>query len=423
MPKLPKPANPALLAVIVEGFFSRFAFGLIAFALPLYARSLGMGLAEIGVLVSINLAVATVIKLYGGSIADRLGYKRGALASIVGRSAVALLLAVAGTAGQLYALQVARGLAKSLRDPSVKALIAEHGRRRSLGAAFAWYQTAKSAAGALGKAVAGVMLTLTAANYSMVFVAAFVFSLFPFVVLARFVPKCSPGKSPSPVPLDASPEAPPAEDRARSLWPLMGFGVLASTTAQTLRGLFPVLAVEYGGLNEAETGLLYLLATAVVLLSGPFFGWLSDNVSRKLVLSVRGVANVVSSTVYLAFPSFPGFAVAKAVDETGKAAFRPAWGVLMAQASEDDRSRRGRIMGQLSAAEDAGSVAGPILAGVLWSSFGVVALLGARIALAILTELYALALFRGPRRGPRPSGRPGARRRLEPGRPSLPAID
>ncbi len=149
MAKLPKSANHAVLAVIVEGFFSRFAFGLIAFALPLYARSLGMGLAEIGVLVSINLALATVIKIYGGRIADRCGYKRGAMVSVVGRSVVALLFAVAGTAGQLYALQVARGLAKSLRDPSVKALIAEHGSRRSLGSAFAWYQTAKSAAGAL----------------------------------------------------------------------------------------------------------------------------------------------------------------------------------------------------------------------------------------------------------------------------------
>lgn len=268
--------------------------------------------------------------------------------------------------------------------------------------------------------MAGVVLTLTAANYSMVFLAAFAFSLFPFVVLARFVPKQPPSRSPARVRSDASPEARPAKDAAQSLWPLMGFGVLASTTAQTLRGLFPVLAVEYGGLSEAETGLLYLLATMVVLLSGPFFGWLSDNVSRKLVLSVRGVANVLSSAIYLAFPSFLGFAAGKAVDETGKAAFRPAWGVLMAQASEDDRSRRGRIMGRLSAAEDAGSVAGPILAGILWSSFGVVALLGARIALAILTEVYALILFRVAHREPRGTRTPGPRRQSDASHPSVP---
>lgn len=51
-------------------------------------------------------------------------------------------------------------------------------------------------------------------------------------------------------------------------------------------------------------------------------------------------------------------------------------------------------MGSLSAGEDAGEVAGPILAGFLWSTWGVPALLGVRIALAVVTELYAVALGR-----------------------------
>jgi hypothetical protein len=37
-------------------------------------------------------------------------------------------------------------------------------------------------------------------------------------------------------------------------------------------------------------------------------------------------------------------------------------------------------MGSLSAGEDAGEIAAPILAGFLWSTWGVPALLGVRIA-------------------------------------------
>ena len=163
-----------------------------------------------------------------------------------------------------------------------------------------------------------------------------------------------------------------------------------------LANLFPLFAVEYAGLSEAQTGAIYLISIAVVL-SGPFFGWLSDNVSRRLVLSLRGAANVLSSVIYLVAPNFAGMAVGRAVDDAGKAAFRPAWGALMAHVAGFDRRRRARTMGSLSAGEDAGEVAGPILAGFLWSTWGVAVLLGVRIALAAATEFYAIVLNRSLR--------------------------
>jgi MFS family permease len=114
---------------------------------------------------------------------------------------------------------------------------------------------------------------------------------------------------------------------------------------------------------------------------------------------IRSVVNIASSAVYLMFPTFAGFVVGKAVDEAGKAAFHPAWGSLMAEISGHDPARRGRVMGKLGAAEDAGSVAGPILAGLLWSAWGVGALLAVRIGLAVVAEVYAgLVLPLGTRR-------------------------
>ncbi len=102
----------------------------------------------------------------------------------------------------------------------------------------------------------------------------------------------------------------------------------------------------------------------------------------------------------LAFPTLAGFPVGRAVDEAGKAAFNPAWGSLMAEISGRDRARRGRIMGWLDAADDAGAFAGPLLAGLLWSALGVGALLAVRIGLAVATEAYAVLLFPPARRIP-----------------------
>jgi MFS family permease len=156
-----------------------------------------------------------------------------------------------------------------------------------------------------------------------------------------------------------------------------------------LGNLFPVLAVEYAGLSEAQAGLLYLITPALAF-TGPLFGWLTDRTDHRLVLSIRSASNVVSSLLYLFLPAFPGFLVGKGLDDLGKAAFSPAWGSLMAHVSSSDRRKRARIMSVLSVGEDTGDIVAPILAGVLWSTYGVAAVLGARVALAIASEIYAL---------------------------------
>jgi MFS family permease len=386
----PRRADPALVAIIGEGFFSRLSFGLISFALPLYAyQELGLSLTAIGFLASLNLGVAIVLKPFMGSIADRVGMKPSFTIAIALRSVVSLLLVFATLPWQLFAIRGVHGVSIALRDPSANVLIAEQGGKKAVASAFAWYQTAKSLAGTLGKAGAGVLLALTASSFSTVFAIAFVLSFLPVVIVARFVrePK---SQSVAGEAARHAEEGRVALPPPRTL-PFAGVGFFISGTAYMLANLFPILAVEYAGLSTAQAGLIYLIAP-VVILTGPVFGWLSDNVSRKLVLSVRSVANVTSSVIYLVAPNLAGVAVARAVDDLGKAAFRPAWGALMAHVAGFDRRRRARTMGSMSAGEDAGEFAGPILAGFLWSTWGVPVLLAVRIALAVVTEVYTLAL-------------------------------
>jgi MFS family permease len=233
---------------------------------------------------------------------------------------------------------------------------------------------------------------LTASSFVLVFALAFVLSALPMLIVLRYV---SERAAPTADDQIVRPEPEAAEEKARSpsVLPFMGLGFLISATAYLLTNLFPIFATEYAGLTDAQAGVVYLVALAAAF-SGPIFGWLSDNVSRRLVLSVRSAANVLSSILYLVFPSFLGVAVAHGIDDLGKAAFRPAWGALMAHVASFDRRRRGRTFGSLGSGEDAGEMAGPVLAGVLWSTWGVPVLLGVRIVLAVATEVYAIALVR-----------------------------
>ena len=393
----------ALLGVISEGFFSRLSFGLIAFALPLYARHLGLSLAQISLLISLNLAVSMALKPFIGWVADRIGYKRGATLAIGLRSLMVLLLVVASSPFHLYLLQATRGVAKALRDPAMHALIADRSSKKKLAATFAWYQTAKGTAGSIGRGVAGVILTLTAANFNWVFGLAFVLSVVPLMAVTVLIPQRSRQDQPSVHTQKPSPVASPEPvsqnlNFKTHLLPFMGYGFLISSIGRMLRSLMPLLLVEYAGLSEAQAGFFYLVSTIVMLVSTPVFGWLYDRANHKGVLMTRSIANVASSILYLVSPTFAGFISAKICDRVGTAAFRPAWAAMMAEISAGDKSKRARIIGLMSAGEDAGTVVGPLLAGLIWSTWGVAALLGTRIALAMMAELYTLKLIHGMKR-------------------------
>jgi MFS family permease len=83
------------------------------------------------------------------------------------------------------------------------------------------------------------------------------------------------------------------------------------------------------------------------------------------------------------------------VDDVGKSAYRPAWGALMAHVGSLDPRRRAQTMSWMSWGEDVGEVAGPILAGSIWGTWGIAAVLGVRVLLALGTEVYATVLMRG----------------------------
>ena len=273
-----------------------------------------------------------------------------------------------------------------------------------MASAFAWYQTGRQIAGSVSKALAGVLLAATASSYPLVFFLAFVLSVMPIVIVALFVTEPDDAGSLAPERDRPSPAQTPAVvvRQKTSVLPFVGFGFLVAGTAEMLSGLFPVIATEYAHLSKAQAGIIYTVSTLAAICSGPVFGWLADKVSGKLVLLVRSVANILSSVLYLIMPTYTGIALARTTDDVGKAAFRPAWGALMARISATDKNHRARIMSWLSMGEDAGGVAAPVLAGLLWSVWGIAALMTARIALAIVTEIYAFSIERGALTGNRP---------------------
>ncbi|MGQ0467078.1 MAG: MFS transporter [Sporichthyaceae bacterium] len=378
--------------VVLEAFASRLSFGIVGFALPLYAHHLGMSFAAIGVLLSTNLAVAVILKPAMGVVVDRVGVRHAYVGAVAMRTLALLLLLVAATPAHLFAVRGLHGAAAALRDPAAASVLAGLGGKQSVARRFAWYQTAKTVAGSLGRFAGGVLITVLA-GYRGAFAVAAVLSLLPLIlVLWRLT-----GAALAPLTVPPSFVAPAQAGPAwRRVGPFAILGFLVAGTANLMTNLLPVLAVEYAGLNEAAAGGIYLV-TAVVSLSGPFWGWLADRGGQRWVLGMRAIGNIVSSVIWLVSPTYAGLVAGKAADDVGKAAFRPAWGAAMAEVAADDPRRRAATLAQLSAAEDLGEMSGPVVAGLIWSLWGIPTLLVVRIGLAVFTEGYALSLHRRTR--------------------------
>jgi MFS family permease len=379
-----------LASILGEGLLSRLSFGIISFALPLYARRLGISIAEVGVLVGLNGAVAIALKPLCGWATDRFGPRRTLLAAVVLRSVVSLLLVFAGALWQLYAIRLLHGVAMGLRDPAAGVLLAG-GAEKRVASRFGWYQSAKQMGANLGRGAAGLLIAVTGSRYPLVFFGAFALSALPVLVVWRYV------RDPAPAVPQSSRAAPAAAAAGRSrmrakVLAYAGLGVLVAGTANMLTQLFPVLATEYAHLTEAQAGIVYLVGSLLGVAGGPVFGWISDQVGPRPVLLVRGIANTVSSLLYLAFPTLVGVTIAKATDDLGKAAFRPAWGSIMARVAKEDPAARARTISWLGMGEDLGELAGPLLAGALWTAWGVGVLIGVRVALAVASEAYAIVV-------------------------------
>lgn len=377
-------AGRTFYAVIIEGLLGRLGFGVVTFALPFYALSLGMSYTEVGILAALRLVAAIALKPWMGRIADRYGIRNIYVASIIGRCVVTVLFAVATTPWALFVIRFLHGVTTAARDPVSAVLISEVTPDGKVARAYAWYGSARELGAALGFLVAGVMLAATHDFYPAVFLFAGAISVVALLAVMFMVPRADSRGG-----LKTDSASLPTSAQERAAWQEVALvGLLLAASGSMITQLFPVLAVEYADLSKAQAGVLYAIATAVSVIAGPFLGWMADTVSHGLVLTLRGAANIVSTLLYALFPGFFGFLAGRVVDETGKAAFRAAWGQLLADAAQrGNRLRRTQRVAHLDTAQSMGEAAGPVLAGWLWDTVGVVGLFSARIVLGITAEV------------------------------------
>ena len=236
----------------------------------------------------------------------------------------------------------------------------------------------------------------------MIFLASTVLSLASLLLVALFIKEKKKEKKEKKDKADGKTGVPDAPVQQPNVWAFALLGTALTAPAYMVTGeFFTILAVKLEVTPSALGWIKIVSETAVPLLFGPFFGWLADRIGAGKVIALRSVANLATSALFWIVPWFAGTALlgammgfARAIDEVGKAAFKPTWGAIAAKVSSFNLSSRSRTMGILEGGVDASDLAFPVIAGVMLQYLSLGPLMLVRGVLAIVAEIYGFVLMR-----------------------------
>ena len=101
-------------ASLSSGLFTNGVWDMLSVIVPLYAVAVGLGAAEIGMIVAARSVLPAVLSIHGGILVDQLGTRRVLLAVALGCAGLPLLYPLSGWFAMLVTLQLLLGLASSV---------------------------------------------------------------------------------------------------------------------------------------------------------------------------------------------------------------------------------------------------------------------------------------------------------------------
>ncbi len=384
------------------GFLGRLSYEMARTPLtPLYARHLGAPVQLVGLIVAAVTLTGVVVKLPSGALSDLFGFRRLMMLGAVVKASGPFLYLAALSWPVLLVVRLYHGLATALYAPPASALVAkvyprERGHRLGL------YNASENAGVVLGPILGGVVLSLTAADFSLAFVVCGAIGILALGVMLR-------------VPRDRFTDAPTPEERApqrgdgraaarATLGPQLrqlAAGVREIVADRQIRLVSLVEAMLWVGIGSVQAYLpLYALTVHIPtwqigLLAGaqgvasvwsrPAMGRRSDRLGSRRPLIVAGSLLCIGSLILIPrASSFGALLALSVVFGAGTGIVTPSTMAMIGDLTT--AGRYGSAMGVFGSLWDSGHAGGPIAFGFLLVAVGY------RTSWLIMALVMALAL-------------------------------
>ncbi len=376
--------------------------------IPVYLRSLGADVAQVGFFFSVSALAPVVLMVLGGWLSDTMGRLLSFYIGCVAGGLAFIIYAVSPTWEFALLAPPLQAVSLSLIRPSYRAYIADHTRPDNRGRVFAIAEMASNVTWIFGGPLGGFI----AHNFGF-------YSLFLFTstggiaaaTLTVFLITRSGGIS-----SDVSHEKPSFDAFRISMlqmtrvllsgglvtWLLITDGIRDISFRMSFE-LMPVYLRDEQGLSLQQIGLLDGIFGVVLVLAGYPAGWLTDRTSERVAL-VSGLVSVLASRLAFATATgFYGFAASWALLAVGVAMMDPPIQSLISKAVP--QGLRGITIGLLSSSWGILSLPSPWIGGLLWTYFGPRVPFLATVALGSLALVPAwikLAVPKTPSQRPSP---------------------
>lgn len=402
------PREVGVLAVIA--FVVALGFGVVAPAIPLFARAFGVGTTAVGLAVSAFAFFRFVSAFSGGTLVERFGER---LVLAAGLLIVAVTTGLAGLAGNFplfLALRAAGGIGSAMFTVAALSLLLRVTPQSHRGRAAATWQGGFILGGIAGPAAGGLLAELSPRLPFFLYSGFLLVAGAVAVGLLRTAPaEADPGEEPVPAAPDlhAGPLTLRTALRSRAyvaaLVANLGVGWVLFGVRNSLVPLYVTEELDRT-VAWAGAGLLVgSLAQALALLRS---GRLVDGWGRRPSL-ILGTAVATGSMAILVLPPAIGaFLLSMAIFGVAASLLGSAPAALVGDLSP---ARGGRVVAVFQMSADLGAIVGPLAAGWLtdvasyqWAFAATTAVLGAGL-------LAALAIPPATSRRPRqtPGSAPG----------------
>ena len=259
--------------------------------IPLYASHLGVGHAEIGLIVALFSFLPLFLSIKAGKVIDRIGVKGPLVISIALGCASMLILAIFISTTGVYVSQVFSGLAQLIFVLSIQAYAGQFSKRKMREYYITLLSIGIAIGSFIGPLIGGLLLDMFTYTYTF-----FLLGVLSLVVLPLpFLFKSSRSVLPKQ-------KAAPNNSFYLLSIPDLRKAIIVSSVIllarDTYTAFFPLLA-ESKGISNTAIGVIIALNAAAGMLIQNILPWLAHRFKQNIVITI---SIVISGFIYLLNP-------------------------------------------------------------------------------------------------------------------------
>jgi MFS family permease len=366
-PLLSKVLLLFLLAMVLANIAGNMYGGI----LPLYLKSLGASVAQIGLFFTLFQILPLILQILGGWISDSLGrLKSIAMGSLAGvLSYVGLILAP--TWQWVFLGESLGAITRSLIGPSFGAFIAEESSEKNRARVYGVTQTIFLVVQVIGPPLGGWLADNFGFKFmlliaSLIYTSATILRVFMAKRAASHERKTATGKlTMGSLKSNLGAMLSIMVSGGLVTWLLITDGV--RDVAFALSGTYiPLYVEQFGGLNATQIGwLMSIFGIASMLVNIPA-GWLADKKGERVNIVIGFILQFVALITFIRLDTFWGYAIVWSLFGLGVGMMQPAYQSLLSKALPE--KLRGTGFGLIQSSLGLFSLPAPFIGGYLYQN-------------------------------------------------------